>query len=115
MLEEAEDERIHGRPVLGPTLHVGGALRVVQPAGRAVVGAGEGAAEPVELEAEGVAAAFREDLEDLCSRVVTPDALSEKFDSLDIQIRGAALGAVDPAVRTPVQVGREGMGILEPE
>jgi hypothetical protein len=115
VLEEPENERIHGGAVLRPALHVGRALRVVEPAGGAGVGAGEGAAELIEFKAEGVAAALGEDLEHLRSGVIAPDALAEQAHALDLEGGGAARGAVDPAVRTPVQAAGERVRVLEPE
>ena len=113
VLEEAEDKRIHRGPVLRPTLHVGCALRVVETAGRTVVGAGEGPAVLVEFETEGIAAALREDLEDLRAGMIAPDALTEQRLPLNLQRRRAAGGAVNPTVRAPVQVAGERMRVLE--
>ena len=69
----------------------------------------------VEVEAVGVAAALREQLEPLRLRVVAPDALLELEHLLrvgrvlDLRGHGAALGAVEPAVRPPLQ--RVGVGV----
>ena len=102
VLEKSEDERIHRRAVLGPALHVGRALRVVQAARRAAVGPGKRSAKLVELKAERVAAALGEDFEDFCAGVVAPDILSTHALTLNLIGRRAAVGPVDPAVGAPV-------------
>ena len=101
--------------MLGPALHIGRALRVVQAARRATVGPGKCSAKFVEFKAERVAAALGEDFEDFCAGVVAPDILSPHALTLNLIGRRAAVGPVDPAVGAPVQAARERVRVLQSE
>ncbi len=101
------------------------ALHKVPTAGAAAVVTGVEAAVRVELEAEGVAAALRENFVGAGARMVPPDHAA--FEMHARRIRGietgtrdparggAPLRAVEPAVRSPNQAVRDGVGVLEPE
>ena len=93
VVEEAEGVGVGERAVLAPALDVVAALDVVEAAVVAPVGAGEEAACVVELDAEGVAAAFGEDLEDVRVGVVAPDGLAE-------EIGGVRSGSVETSTFT---------------
>ena len=115
VLEKSKDERIHRGTVLRPAFDVGCALHVMRPARRAVVGPGVGAAILVELEADRIAATLGKNLEYLPPRVVAPDPLAKQPNALDFQIRGAAGGAVQPAVGSQVEAGRQRVRIFKTE
>src|SRR5262245_61552867 len=78
------------------------------------VAEGEEVPETVELDAPGVAAALREQLELLRPRVVAPGALLE-LDAPDTGRGRAPLAAVQPAVGTPGQRVGERMRVFHPE
>src|SRR5438552_10423971 len=78
-LEETEGERIGEDAVLLEALAVVAALDVMKAAGIAAVVAGVKPAERIDLDAERVAAAFREDFEDLLLRMVTPNVLADQL------------------------------------
>ena len=79
----------------------------------------------VEPEPEGVPAAFREDLERPRVRMISPHHAAFEVDagrirrieagSDDAARGGAALAAVEPAVRSPHEAVGDGMRVLEPE
>src|SRR5262249_54963730 len=98
VVDEAVGERVVQRAVLAERLPVVAALDAVQHGEAADVGAVEQVAARVEVEAPGVAAALAEQLELPRDRVVAPDALLE-FHAVDVGGHGAALAAVQPAVR----------------
>ena len=105
--------RIDQRPVLAPVLDETAALRIMHAARVAVVGAGEGAAVAVEIEAIRIAAAFGEDLKAFGRWMIAPNRLAEKFDALNLSCACAAVRAVNPAVRSPAQAIRARVSVLQ--
>src|SRR5206468_4050193 len=89
-------------PVFAETLNIISALHLVQPDLLAEIGPGDDVPMFVEVEAPGIAAAFREQLELARDRMVTPDALL-KLDAPDICRHGAPLRAVKPYILPPGQ------------
>ncbi len=79
-LEVAEGVGIGERAVLLEALAIIAALDVVEAARIAAVVAGEDAALLVDLDAEGVAAPFGEDLEALLLGMIAPDVLADHVD-----------------------------------
>ena len=67
---------IHERAVFAPAFNIGTTLFVVDAAGVAVVGAGEGAAFAVELQAISIATTFGKDFEFVGAWMVAPDSLT---------------------------------------
>jgi hypothetical protein len=114
VLEIAEGVRVVQGAVLAEALDVVAALHLVQRDLPAPVGAGDDVAVAVEIESPGVAATLGKQLEFLGPRVIAPDALLE-FAAANLRRHRAALGAVQPAVRAPLQRVGKGMGILHAE
>ena len=118
---------IRERTVLVEALLEIGALLVVESAGVAAVVAGKDPPGGIKLEAEGVSAAFAEDLVNAAFRVVTPDVLALGVDRLrversafrgvdeDVAGDGGTLAAVKPPIRSPTQRVGDRMGVLQPE
>ena len=120
VLKIAEGIRIGERAVFAPAFDAIAALLEVHATGLAAVGAGEDAALAVNVEAEGVAAAFGVDFEGLLLRMVAPDALALPFHILgvraaDIAGGGAAIRTVEPAVHAPLQIGGDAMRVFQAE
>ena len=117
VLKPAKGVGIGQRAVLAPAFDAVAALLVVH-AARGSVGAGEEAAFAVDLQAEGVAAAFRVDFKGLLDGVVAPDALALPFHVLGIGAAhvasgGAAVRAIEPAVHAPLQTSGNAVGVLQ--
>ena len=120
VLEVAEGIGIGERAVLAPVLHAVHALVKVHAAGAATIGAGEDAALAVDVQAEGIAATLAIDFEDLGLGVIAPHHLAFPFHifrggAADVAGGGAAIDAIEPAVRPPLQVVGHGMGVLQAE
>ena len=119
VLEVAVGVGIVQGAVLGEALHVVGALQLVQHREAAIVGAGDAPAVLIEIKPVGVASPFRKQLEAFRGRVIPPDALL-KLDRrrlgvgrvLDFGRHGAAVSAVEPAIRGELQRVRVGMRVL---
>jgi hypothetical protein len=120
VLKPAEGVGIGERAVFAPAFDAVAALLIVHATGGATVGAGEDAALAVDVQAEGIAAAFGVDFEDLAAGMVAPDALAFPLHvfgggAADIAGGGAAVGAVEPAVHAPLQAGGDAVGVLQAE
>ncbi len=99
------------------------ALDEVPTAGAPAVVSGVEAADGIELESVGVAAAFGEDLEGPCLRVVAPHHATFEVHAgrvRGIEARsthatghGAALTAVEPSIGSPGEAIGDGVGVLE--
>ena len=72
-------------------------------------------AESTLADAERVPAAFAENFEFLGARMISPHGLAKKLDALNLRRTGAAMCAVDPAVRAPTQAIDHGVRILQPK
>ena len=115
MLVVAEGVGVDEWAVLAPVLGEAAALRIMHAACVTVIGAGEQPALAVEIDAERVPAAFAEHLEFLGARMISPHGLAEKLDALNLRGTGAAMCAVDPAVRAPTQAVGTGMSVFQTE
>ena len=115
MLVVAEGVGVDEWAVLAPVLGEAAALRIMHAACVTVIGAGEQPALAVEIDAERVPAAFAEHLEFLRARMISPHGLAEKLDALNLRGTGAAMCAVDPAVRAPTQAVGTGMSVFQTE
>ena len=98
------------------------ALDIVEAAGVSSVVSGKDPPLGVDLEAEGVASALREDLVASRLGMVAPDELAHGVErwfvaaeASDRPRNGAALRAVEPAVRPPTQMAGDGVRILDAE
>ena len=112
MLVVAEGVGVDEWAVLAPVFGESAALRIMHTARVAVIGAGEQPALAVEIDAERVPAAFAEHLEFLGARMISPHGLAEKLDALNLRGTGAAMRAVDPAIRAPAQAVGTGMSVF---
>src|SRR5262249_35987950 len=114
VVEVAEGEGVVQRAVLGEALPVVAALHPVEQDEPAVVGAVEEVAVAVEGEPPGVAAALAEQLEGPRQRVEGAYPRLE-HDTPYPGGHGAALTAVEPAVRPPGERVGDGVGVLHAE
>ena len=105
--------RIMQRAVLAEALDEIGSLHVVAQRLERIAG-GEQVAESIEIDAPGVAAPFREQLELIRPRMIAPDALL-KADAANVGGDRAPLGAVEPAVGSPGERVGEGVGVFHAE
>src|SRR5882724_6864455 len=95
----------------------------MEAAGVAAVVAGKDAALGIDLDAESIAAALAEDLELFRLRLITPDRLAldvrNRFliqpGTRDLRGDGAAVRAIEPAVRPPAQAVGHGVCVLDAE
>ena len=111
MLEVPVGVRVVQGTVLGKALHMVGALHLVQHGVAAVVGPGYQLAMAVKVQSPCVAASLAEKFKRATRRMVPPDSLL-KLDSTNLPGHGAALGAVQPPIRSPDKAVGVGMGIL---
>ena len=112
VVEITERVGIVQRAVFAEAFDVVAALHLVQPDLLAEIGPRNDVAVLVEIEAPGVAAAFREQLELARERMIPPDALL-KLNAANVRRHRAALRAVEPAVRAPGQRVRHRMSVLQ--
>src|SRR5262249_36464269 len=119
---EAEGVRVGELAMLFKALAVVAALHVMKTAGVAAVVPGKDAAQLVDLDTKGVAAPLAKDFETALFRMIAPDMLADHVGdgclvagALDVGGNGAAVGAVDPAVRAPAQAVGHRVGVLQPE
>src|SRR5439155_14615752 len=108
VLEVTVGVRVVQRAVLLKPLDVITALDLVEHRVAAPVGGRDSVAVRVEVEAPGVAAALREQLEFLRDRMIAPNALL-KLDTANLGRHRAALRPIKPAVRSPLE--RVGDGV----
>src|SRR6185503_19291351 len=101
--------------MLAPTFHVVTALDKMQPALIAPVRAGVKASLAVERYAKCVPSAFCEELELVRHGMIAPDRLAEETNAAHSGSASAALRAVQPAVWSPGQAVRNGVGVFEAE
>src|SRR5688572_14306593 len=109
VLEVAESEGVVKGPMLGKALDVIGALGVMESSRRSVVCSRKQSSLAVKFHAPGISAALGEKLELFRLWVIAPDGLSQEFHPLHVGGGGASLGAVQPAVRPPVQAVGHGV------
>src|SRR5439155_25087807 len=114
VIEVTERIRIMQGPVFAETLDIISALHLVQPDLLAEIGPGDDVPMFVEVEAPGIAAAFREQLKLARDRVVTPDALVKLY-AADICRYPAPLRAVKPSIRPPGQRVGKRMRVCQAE
>src|SRR5262249_38726614 len=69
----------------------------------------------VEVKSPGIATAFCKQFELFRCRMIAPDSLPQKFDASDVARGSAALHAVKPTVRPPVQTVGYGVCIFKAE
>src|SRR5579864_4799823 len=109
--------------MLAPPLDVVATLDVIEAAVLAPVRAGKCPPNIVKLQSKRIAAAFGEDFKHVLFRMITPNGLAQEigclrllFDfDLDLRGTGAALGAVNPAVRSPFEIAGHGVRVFEAE
>src|SRR5688572_6518359 len=115
VLEVAESKGIVKGPMLGKALDVIGTLGVMESSRRSVVGSRKQPSLAVKFHTPRISAALGEKLELSRLRVIAPDGLSQKFHSLYVRGSGAPLGAVQPAVRSPVQAVGHRVSVFQSE
>ena len=91
---------------------------LVMHATRGAVGAAEDAALGIDLVAEGIAAAFRIDFEDLRPGMIAPDVLAFELHVLrnlaaDIAFGRAAVRTIEPAIGTELKTVRDAVRVLD--
>src|SRR4051812_25445052 len=109
-LQETECIGISKCAMLLEAFAVIAALHIMEAARIAAVVPGKNAAQAVDLDAERIAAAFRENLETLLIRLISPNMLADHRHGRalvagDGNLRGdgAAVGAVQPAIGPPME------------
>src|SRR5262249_43442047 len=110
-----EGVRIGQRAMFGPVFNVVAALHKMEASSRPDVGSDKDPSFAVEVKSPGIATAFCKQFELFRCRMIAPDSLPQKFDASDVARGSAALHAVKPTVRPPVQTVGYGVCIFKAE
>src|SRR4051794_24062194 len=118
--KKAKRIRVREDAVLLEALAIVTALHVVKATCIAAIVPGEDAAQAINLDAKGVAAAFSEYFESLFFRMITPNVLADHghrrtlvAGDRDFCRDGAAVCSIEPTVRAPAQAACAGVRVFK--